>query len=78
MYGLDTRKLTGPARLLYAGAKATRDGFEIKLQDQARGLENVAKHLGMFKPEHAPATTVQFIIERTERSRHRIIEHDPD
>lgn len=52
IHGLDTRKLTGLARLLYAGAKVTRDGFEIKMHDQAKALENVARHLGMFKELH--------------------------
>jgi phage terminase small subunit len=54
VHALDTRKLDSKARLLYAGAKVTRDGFEIKLQDQAKALENVARHLGMFtdKVEH--------------------------
>lgn len=48
IHGLDTRKLSGGAQLLYAGAKLTRDGFEIKLHDQGKALENVARHLGMF------------------------------
>ncbi|UXC93117.1 terminase small subunit [Sphingobium sp. RSMS] len=49
IHALDTRHLKGPARLLYAGAKITKEGFEIKLQDQGKALENVARHLGMFK-----------------------------
>ncbi|TZG25594.1 terminase small subunit [Sphingomonas montanisoli] len=55
IHGLDTRKLKGGARLLYAGVKQTRDGFEIKMQDQGKALENVARHLGMFvdKVEHS-------------------------
>lgn len=55
IHGLDTRKLSGGARLLYAGAKLTRDGFEIKMQDQGKALEQVARHLGMFtdKVEHS-------------------------
>ncbi len=44
----DTRDLGPKARLLYAGIKQTREGIEIKFQDQAKALENVAKHLGMF------------------------------
>jgi phage terminase small subunit len=48
IHALDTRRLTGGAQLLYAGAKLTRDGFEIKLHDQGKALENVARHLGMF------------------------------
>lgn len=45
----DTRHLSPSARLLYDGVKQTKEGFEIKMQDRAKALENVAKHLGMFK-----------------------------
>lgn len=45
----DTKETTPQGRLLYAGIKQTRDGIEIKLQDQGKALENVARHLGMFK-----------------------------
>ena len=44
----DTRFLSPKAKLLYAGVKQTRDGFEIKMRDQDKAMENVAKHLGMF------------------------------
>ena len=49
VHATDTRHLKGSARLLYAGVKLTKDGFEIKMQDQGKALENVARHLGMFK-----------------------------
>lgn len=49
VFAHDTRRLTGPARLLYAGTKLTQSGFEIKTLDQGKALENVARHLGMFK-----------------------------
>ncbi|BBB13642.1 terminase small subunit [Sphingopyxis sp. FD7] len=49
VFAHDTRHLEGPARLLYAGTKLTQAGFEIKMQDQGKALENVARHLGMFK-----------------------------
>jgi len=45
----DTRKLKGKAKLLYAGVKQTQAGIEIKMHDQDKALENVARHLGMFK-----------------------------
>jgi phage terminase small subunit len=48
VHATDTRKLPDQARPLYAGVKQTRDGFEVKLQDQGKALENVARHLGMF------------------------------
>ncbi|MCA0973418.1 terminase small subunit [Halomonas denitrificans] len=48
VYAEDTRKLTGSAKLLFAGVKQTKDGLEVKMQDQSKALENVARHLGMF------------------------------
>lgn len=45
----DTRKLQGGAKLLYSGIKQTKAGLEIVMHDQAKALENVARHLGMFK-----------------------------
>lgn len=47
----DTRHIKGDAKVLYAGAKQTAGGVEIKMRDQDRALEMVAKHLGMFKDE---------------------------
>ena len=44
----DTRELTGGALALYAGVKQTKECFEIKMHDQAKALENIARHLGMF------------------------------
>jgi phage terminase small subunit len=51
-YVADTRYLTPEQLVLYAGAKQTRDGLEIKLHDQGKALENVARHLGMFVDKH--------------------------
>ncbi|WP_275289167.1 terminase small subunit [Halomonas elongata] len=48
VYAEDTRKLTGSAKLLFAGVKQTKDGLEVKMHDQSKALENVARHLGMF------------------------------
>lgn len=45
----DTEKLGSKAKLLYAGLKQTKDGLEVKLQDQGKALENIARTLGMFK-----------------------------
>ena len=44
----DTRKIRGPARLLYAGVKQTKEGVEVKTHDQLAALNQVARHLGMF------------------------------
>lgn len=47
----DSRNIKGDAKVLYAGAKQTSQGVEVKLRDQDKALELVAKHLGMFKDE---------------------------
>lgn len=44
----DTRKLSGPARRLYAGVKRTRDGIQVLTRDQDAAAANVAKYLGMM------------------------------
>lgn len=44
----DTRTLTGSARRLYAGAKQTKDGIEIKMRDQDGALAKLADYLGML------------------------------
>ena len=48
VHAKDTRSLSEQARKLLAGVKVTKDGLEIKMQDQGKALENVARHLGMF------------------------------
>lgn len=45
----DTRDLSPRAKALFAGIKATAAGIEIKFHDQDKALENIARHLGMFK-----------------------------
>lgn len=46
---LDTREaLSHP---LYEGVKQTKDGIEVKIADRAKALEQVARHLQMFKDE---------------------------
>lgn len=46
----DTRRLSGPARKLYKGAKQKGDGsIEILMHDQQAARESLAKVLGAFK-----------------------------
>ena len=45
----DSRDLSPSARLLYAGAKQTQHGLEIKMLDQVGTLRDIGRHLGMFK-----------------------------
>lgn len=45
----DTRDLSPRAKALYAGAKTTASGLEIKFRDQDKALDSIARHLGMYK-----------------------------
>lgn len=45
----DTRKLTGPAKRLYAGVQLGKDGIKVNMRDQDAAVINIARHLGMFK-----------------------------
>lgn len=54
----DTRKLKGPARLLYAGVKKTKDGIQVLTRDQDAALANIARYLGMSK-ERVDLVTIQ-------------------
>lgn len=44
----DTRDLSPAARSLYAGAKQTKDGIEVKLHSQDKNRELLMRHLGML------------------------------
>jgi phage terminase small subunit len=45
----DTRDLSPAARLLFAGVKQTQHGIEIKQHSQTDALQNLGRHLGVFK-----------------------------
>lgn len=45
----DSRELSDEAASLFAGAKVTKDGMEVKLHDRTAALVNVGKLLGAFK-----------------------------
>jgi phage terminase small subunit len=45
----DTRDLKGSAKMLYDGVKITKNGLEVLTLSREKALENVARHLGMFK-----------------------------
>jgi phage terminase small subunit len=47
-YVHDTRNLSPSAVALYAGVKTTKEGIEVKMQDQRASLVDVGKHLGLF------------------------------
>lgn len=44
----DTRNLSPAARALFAGAKQTKDGIEVKLHDQMKSRELLMRHLGLL------------------------------
>jgi phage terminase small subunit len=56
----DTRRLEGPARRLYAGAKEKADGsIEVLLHDQQKARESLAKCLGALKEAGIPITPIE-------------------
>jgi hypothetical protein len=51
----DTTKLTGAARLLYAGVHQGKDGLRVLIDDRMKARENVGRHLGMFNDKRDDA-----------------------
>jgi phage terminase small subunit len=49
LFVADTRKLTGPAKRLYAGAKVNKNGVEIMMRSQDAALKLLGDHFGLFK-----------------------------
>lgn len=49
VYFADTTKLSAQAKLLFQGVKETKSGVEVMTADRMKALDNVARHLGMFK-----------------------------
>jgi phage terminase small subunit len=45
----DSRRLSPQALMLYDGVKITKEGIEVLKLDRAKALDNVARHIGMFK-----------------------------
>lgn len=46
-----TDQLSDAARALFQGVKETRNGIEIKMADQMHALDQIGRHLGMFKDD---------------------------
>lgn len=44
----DLALLAGPERKLFAGVKVTKDGIEVKMRDQDKARDNLAKYLGLL------------------------------
>lgn len=70
VHALDTRKLKGPAKHLFAGIEVTQSGFKVKLHDKMRALENIARHLGMYndKVEHTVVDRASMLAAARERA----------
>lgn len=52
----DSRTLSEKALALYAGAKQTKEGIEIKLNSKMDALEKLAKHLGLYEKDNQQKT----------------------
>lgn len=52
----DTRHLSPRAAALYAGAKQTREGIEVKMHSKLDALEKLAKHLGLYEKDNQQKT----------------------
>lgn len=52
----DTRKLSPQAAALYAGAKQTKEGIEIKMHSKMDALEKLARHLGLYEKDNKQKT----------------------
>ena len=52
----DTRNLSEKGAALYAGAKQTQFGIEVKMQDKSAALEKVFKHLGLYEKDNQQKT----------------------
>lgn len=52
----DTRKLSPQAAALYAGAKQTKEGIEIKMHSKMDALEKLARHLGLYEKDNQQKT----------------------
>jgi len=54
----DTRKLSADGKALYAGTKKTKEGIEVKMQDQAVALKLLAQHFGVIGAENVTNVNV--------------------
>ena len=52
----DTRRLSPQAAALYAGAKQTKEGIEIKMHSKLDAIEKLAKHLGLYQKDNQQKT----------------------
>lgn len=49
----DTRNLSPAAAVLYAGAKQTKDGIEIRMHSKLDAAEKLMRHLGLYEKDNS-------------------------
>ena len=78
----DTRSLSPAAISLYAGAKQTKEGIEVKMHDKGAALEKVFKHLGLYERDNQqktdPLTALLQTITSGTGSTFKPVAHDPE
>lgn len=47
----DTTQMTEADKALFDGVEQTKDGLKFKISDRAKALDQIARHLGMFKEQ---------------------------
>lgn len=52
----DTRHLSIAAVALYAGAKQTKEGIEVKMHSKMDAIEKLARHLGLYEKDNQQKT----------------------
>lgn len=52
----DTRHLSPNAAALYAGAKQTKEGIEVKMHSKMDAIEKLARHLGLYEKDNQQKT----------------------
>lgn len=60
----DTRNLTREQRALFAGAKRTKEGIEMKTHTARDALLDIGKHIGMFKDAGEVTANVNITIKK--------------
>lgn len=58
----DTRKISSGAARIYAGARKTKQGIEVRVRDRSPAMQRLASHLGIGKEEGGNTMNVQFVI----------------
>lgn len=78
----DTRHISAAAAALYAGAKQTKDGIEIKIHDKLAAMDKLFRHLGLYKEDNDqktdPLTSLLAAITSGNSSTFKPVARDPE